>query len=342
MKKDYDLISWDSYRFQESSNNNWKLIDTVRTNWFVDDDGQMLPRGHLHFYRASYKDRWRATNALGQAQQRLASTEIYSMHNVVLSSGPNFVALHGVPYTNTFRAVFGGVETFPGGVSALPDSGSTVVEFFSAGTNALSSEQYFLTSQGEWIQVGGDEVTDLVQPSNFFCRGFSITLPSPLPDAYTNATAIDAELDVPLTAMVWSPILQVPTNGFAELVHTGSRTGRTIVSVYNLVALTLPVCAHPSEMRLLESGFVNGTRATSDQIYTMDTTTKTVRQGSTIYCDLDGVWRFMTNDGLVPGGYFAPNDVIVIVSKNGGVGGSWTWRYDPRHFYSLPTRWMAP
>ncbi len=342
VKKDYDLISWDSSRFQENSNNNWQLIDTVRTNWFVDDQGQMRARGQLHFYRASYKDRWRRTNTLGQVQRQLASEEVYSMHNVVLSSGPNFVALHGVPYTNTFRAVFGGVETFPGGASALPDSGSTLVEFFSPGTNALSSEQYFLSSGNEWIQIGGDEVTDVLQPSNFFCRGFSITLPSPLPDAYTNATAMDADLGMPLSAMVWSPILKVPTNGFEQVIQTGSRNGRTTVAVYNLVALTLPVCVHPSEMRLLESGFVNGTRSTSDQIYTIDTTTKTVRQGSTIYCDTEGIWRFLTNDGLVPGGFFAPNDVLVLVSKNDGVGGSWTWRYDPRHFYELPTRTMAP
>ena len=30
------------------------------------------------------------------------------------------VALHGVPYTNTFEAVFGGLENFPGGPSAMP------------------------------------------------------------------------------------------------------------------------------------------------------------------------------------------------------------------------------
>ncbi len=342
VSKDYDLISWDSYRFQENSNNQWKLVDTVRSNWFVDDGGQMKPRGQLRFYRASYKDRWRATNALGQAQRRVASEEVYAMHNVVLSPGPNFVSLHGIPYTNTFRAVFGGTETFPGGLSAMPDSGSTVVEFYNAGTNALSCEQYFLTADNQWLQVGGDEVTDVLQPSNFFCRGFSITLPNPLPDAYTNAIAYDANLGLTLPAMIWTPILEVPTNGLERVVYTGSHTGRTTVAMYNLVALTLPVCTHPSEMRLLESGFVNGNKSESDQIYTINTSTKTVREGSTIYCDPEGVWRFVTTDVEVPAGFFAPNDVLVIVSKNGGVGNSWTWRYHPAQYYSLPTRWMAP
>ena len=183
----------------------------------------------------------------------------------------------------------------------------------------------------------------MLQPSNFFCRGFSITLPDPLPAAYTNATATDANLGLDLSAMVWMPIMQVPTNSFFEqVIQTGSQAGRTTVNMYNLVALTLPVCAHPSEMNLIESGFVKGTRAESDQIYTINTSTKTVRQGSTIYCDPDGVWRFLSNDNLVPWGFFAPNDVIVLVSKNGGVGSSWTWTYSPDHFYHLPTRSMTP
>jgi uncharacterized repeat protein (TIGR01451 family) len=340
--KDYDLIHWDSSRFQESSNNQWQLVGTVRTNWFVDDGGQMLSRGQVRFYRASYKDRWRSTNALGQAQRRMASEEVYAMHNVVLSSGQNYVALHGIPVLNTFQAIFGGTETFPGGPSALPDSGSTVVEFYVAGTNAPTGEQYFLSSQGRWMQVGGGDVTDVVQPSNFFCRGFSITLPNPIPAAYTNASATDADSGVALPAMMWTPILQVPTNSFQQTIQTGSRSARTAVNMYNLVALTLPVCAHPSEMHLLESGFVNGPKATSDQIYTINTATKGVRQGSTMYCDANGVWRFVSGDGLVPWGFFAPNDVIVIVSRNGGLGNSWTWSYDARSFYAPPTRWMAP
>jgi len=142
--------------------------------------------------------------------------------------------------------------------------------------------------------------------------------------------------------MVWSPITQVPTNGFSHVIETGERSGRVVKNMYNLVGLNLPVRAHPAEMNLLESGFVNGYSSTSDHIYTIDTSTKTVRQGSTIYCDPDGVWRFVSSDTVVPWGYFAPNDVIVIVSRNGGIGNSWTWQYNPTNFYNLPTRWMEP
>jgi hypothetical protein len=66
-----------------------------------------------------------------------------------------------------------------------------------------------------------------------------------------------------------------------------------------------------------------------------------VLSGSTIYCDANGTWRFVADNSLVPAGYFKPNDVIVIVSRNGGLGHQWTWTYHPTNFYALPTRSMG-
>ena len=345
--KDYDLIRWDAARFQESSNNQWQLVDTVRSNWFVDDGGQMKTRGQLRFYRASYKNRWKQTNDLSLPQRPMASEEVYALHNVVLSGGPNFVALHGLPYTNTMQGVFGGLENFPGGPTALPDSGSTRVEFYAPGTNALTTEQYWLNSSGHWLQVGGSDVTSTLMGPEFFNRGFAITLPYPLPTNYVTTTALDYNhLDeygdpIHVPAMVWSPILQVPTNGFSQTIYTGSQSGRVTRAVFNLVALRLPVAVHPGQMRLLESGFVNGLRGISDEIYTLNTTTKDVLDGSTIYCDTNQVWRYMASDNPVPAEYFKPNDIIVIVSKNRVGDGSWTWAYHPSQFYTIPNRWMG-
>lgn len=347
VSKEYDLISWDAIRFQESTNNRWQLVDTVRSNWFVDDGGLAKTRGQMRFYRASYKNRWRTTNEIGLAQRPMASEEVYAVHNVVLSGGPNFVALHGVPYANTLEGVFGGLENFPGGESALPEAGSTRVEFYSAGTNALASDQYWLNTSGRWIQMGGEDVTTNVQSPDFFSRGFSITLPDPLPEAYATTTALDYnQLDtngqpVVVAAMVWSPIAQVPTNGFSQTIATGTRSTRPATLVYNVAVLRLPVAAHPSEMNLLESGFVNGRRGVGDEIYTLNTATKDVLGGTTLYCDEEGVWRFVGTDTLVPWGYFMPNDVIVIVSRNWVGNGSWTWTYHPASFYDLPSRWMG-
>ncbi len=56
-------------------------------------------------------------------------------------------------------------------------------------------------------------------------RRFSITLPDPLPTNYVRTTALDynrmgtngAALSVP--AMIWSPIAQVPTNSFSQVIR---------------------------------------------------------------------------------------------------------------------------
>jgi hypothetical protein len=113
--------------------------------------------------------------------------------------------------------------------------------------------------------------------------------------------------------------------------------------VYNLTALRLPVAAHPSEMRLLECGFVRAANyADGDIIYTINTSTKDVLSGRGIWCDNNGVWRFADqNSGVVPAAYFKPNDVIIIVSRNKVGSGSWLWTYSPTNFYTLPTRWMG-
>lgn len=352
VKKDYDLIYWDASSFRESAQNEWKLLGTVRSNWFVDDGGQGRKRGNLRFYRASYKDRWRKTRLDGTnvvAQRPIASEEIYAQHNVVMSPGQNFMALHGVPYSNTFEAVFGGTETFPGNDTAL---NATKVEFFTPGMSAMSTEQYYLNAEGRWFEMGtgGQDVTTNMMSTNFFNRGFSITLPEPLPEAYVVTNAQDwNQLDennqaAVVDAMIWSPIAQVPTNAFSQLIHCGSHTTRPDWSetlVYNAVALRLPVAAHPSNMRLLESGFVSGRRGSGDEIYTMNTATKSPLQNTKIYCDPEGIWRFTRNNGLVPYNFFQPNDVIVIISRNWVGTGSWTWTYHPNHFYTLPNRWMG-
>jgi hypothetical protein len=351
VRKDYDLVYWDAGRFQESPANKWNLAGSVRTNWFVDDAGLFRPRGQIRFFRASYKDRWRTNRTEiidGQTvvvpQRPLASEEVYAIHNVILSGGPNYVALHGEPYTNTFASIFGGVENFPGGGTLHPQSGSTVIEFFSPGTNALLSQAFFLNSSNRWMRMdgGGDDVTDTPMPTNFFSRGFSIHLPDPVPEPYAVTNAFDYEQKNPdgtykqVPAMVWSPIVQVPTNNFMQQIHGGNR--RPNILVYNVAALRLPVAAHPSELNL--TGFVGGPRGQSDELYTFNTSTKAVRQ-DVIYRDEQGVWRFVASNSLVPWGYLKPNDIIVIVSRNGGVDSSWWWYYGPGDFYQLPDRWMG-
>ena len=352
--KDYDLIYWDDGSFDESSNTIWSLVGTIRTNWFTDAPGQDLglagDRGAMRFYRASYKDRWQRTNVVtGLPQRPIASEDVYALHNVILSEGNNFVALHGQPYTNTFLGVFGNdTNIWPAGASAA--AGATKVEFYTAGSNAVVSSVYFFGTDANWYLSGsGSPVTTTLQTNGFFTRGFSITLPTNLLGrGYATTNAWDFDRDVAVDALVWHPVLKVPTNGpgggsYTYTISCGKR-GRTIndppVRVYNMVALNLPVAAHPSELGF-PTNFTKDTANFADEIYTWDTTQKKVRDGSTIYQDASGVWRFVTGNGAVPWDYFKPNDVLVIVSKNGGLGNTWTWTYHPTNFYTLPTRWMG-
>ena len=332
----------------------------------MDDGGQFRKRGDIRFYRASYKDRWKRSRQDGEAtvpQRPLVSEEVFALHNVVLSGGQNFTGIHGVPYTNTFRGVFGGLETFPGGGTVNPAAGSTVVEFFTPGINAPVSEQYYLGSDDRWRRVGDNwDVTTNMMASNFFSRGFSINLPDPVPAPYATTLAADKQQGLTnLPAMIWSPIMQVPTNGFSQVISNGQLAvygggGRTNVltpevRMYNVATLRLPVSAHPNELNLVgPSRFTGGAKGSSDEIYTMDTETKGMRDGSTIYYDtLMTVpanenyrrWKFTKNDDPVPQGYFKPNDVIVIISRNGGLGSYWVWNYNPGMFYALPTRSMG-
>ena len=76
----------------------------------------------------------------------------------------------------------------------------------------------------------------------------------------------------------------------------------------------------------------------------MNTATKSPLWNTKIYCDTNAVWRFTVNNGTVPGNFFQPNDVIVIISRNGGLGNTWIWNYHPGHFYpnaKLPDRWLG-
>ena len=139
--------------------------------------------------------------------------------------------------------------------------------------------------------------------------------------------------------MVWHPILRVPTNGFAHTVACGVQNTSTTNLMYNVLALDLPVAVHPSQLNL-PTNFTKGTFRNADMLYTLDTTTKDVRDGKIMYCNGATNWLFLDNTA-VPAGYFKPNDVIVIVSRNGGVGNTWQWTYHPTNFYALPTRWMG-
>jgi hypothetical protein len=350
--KEYDLIRFDSASFNETATSVWSRVDTVQSNWFTDAPGldsglNPADRGRMRFYRASYRDRWQRTNVVtGLKQRPLASEEVYALHSLVISEGVNYVGLHGRPYTNTFAGVFGtDTNLWPAGPSAA--AGATRIEFFVPSTNPVASATYYFATDANWYQSGNPSpVTGVLQESNFFNRGFSITLPTNLTGrGFATTNAWDEDNETNIAAMVWHPILQVPTNGV--ITHTVACGHHDYGSgefspAYTLVALNLPVSAHPSQFNF-PTNFYRGPKDIADRIYTWDTLNKAVRSDTYIYCNASNQWRFTSGAGTtpVPTNYFKPNDVIVIQSLNGGLGNTWEWSYHPTNFYNLPTRWMG-
>ena len=339
--KEYDLIYRDANSFSERPTNVWSAVGTVQSNWFTDapglDQGLGSDRGRMRLYRASYKDRWKTNNVVsGLPQRPLASEEVYALHGVVLSQGRNHVGLHGVPYTNTFAGVFGtDTNVWPAGASAA--AGATKVEFYSPGTNAPVSAVYFFGNDANWYQESPlVKVTTNLQAANFFERPFSITLPTNLvARGYTTNYVYDSTTTNWVPAVTWHPILRVPTNGFTHTVACGT----TNAPMYNVLSLNLPVSVGPALLNL-PTNFTKGIQRVADNLYIVDTVTKEPRDGKIVYCNGSGSWLFLDNTA-VPNNYFKPNDMIVLVSKNGGIGNTWQWTYHPTNFYALPTRWMG-
>ena len=281
----YSLVYRDGYAFEETNTlttldaagrevPGWGRIagNSISNNFYADPDSEMLafPRGKMRFYRATYAGREFATNGIVP----LASEEVYALHNVKLSQGRNFVALHGVPYTNTFAGVFGTDTTFWPAGSTMADA--TRVEFFDGlhGTNTVASGTYWFGTGGKWYQGNGTgtEVTDTEQAADFFTRGFAINLPERSSGFYATNTVDIVETVVTSTStnlsttsvpvFEWAPILQMPTNdaehAFTSTVHCGTwsthTVGRKVYTSYTgvdtFVAFRAPVSVHPSQLGL--------------------------------------------------------------------------------------------
>jgi autotransporter-associated beta strand protein len=347
VSKQYDLIYRDASSFNELGNETWHMAGsdastnsgTSRTNWNYQTDAGLETPNRLRFFRASYHDRWQDTKpGTGEKQYPLASEEVYSMNNVVLSEGFNYVSLQGVPWTNTFEGVFGtDTDMWPGGVSG--SDSAVQVAFFAPGTTETTNEWFFFGSDGRWYDSQTNNVTTNLQPAGFFARPFSLTMPDA--DAawwdehgdYEGATYGSKKVK----AMLWHPIMQVPTNSPRAAAQTVVKTAKT----YNLLSLNLPVSVHPGALGLVESGMcASDDPRAADKLYTIDPATKQVRYGSMMYCDSKGTWHWVKGQGEVSGAVIRPNDMLVILSS-GNAAGDWTWTYTPSNFYKLPNRHMG-
>ena len=345
VKKEYDFIYRDAPGFSEEGTEQWNLVGTVKTNWNYQTDGMdRVDDDSLRFFRASYAGRW-------QGAYPLASEEVYSMNNVVLSEGFNYVSLQGVPYTNTFRGVFGtDTDMWPGSTTALDRDKATRIEFYQAGPRAAVESWYFFGTDGKWYTSKGNNVTDTLQPDGFFAKPFGIVLPHAVTNKAGEVTegwwldhseyaGAKASASKSVHAMLWHPILQVPTNGPSDGVFAQTVDGTK--DVYNTLSLNLPVAVHPRQLGLVECGMhASDNPWDADKLYSIDPATKEVRGASMMYCDAKGTWRWAKNQLEVTGPEIKPNDMLVLISS-GNAPKSWTWEYTPAQFYTLPDRHMG-
>ena len=258
VKRDYDLIEMDGARFNESTNNEWQLVQTVKSDWFADAEGLTNGPTQMRFYRAAYKDRWRPTVTVTNgtttnvtSQRPLMSEDVYAMSAVKLTEGVNFVSLHGYPYTNTLAGLFGEGEaalaTWPTGENTWDMTQVMLYGTVGLGEtdgDVLADTTYGLDTNGTWWTMGWKTTGDVTEftkleevgtnalDSRFFTHGFGIQLPElgasfkEFETNVVNQATIGTNTVLTNTTvgvMTWHPILRVPTNG----VPTGEGTPGT-------------------------------------------------------------------------------------------------------------------
>lgn len=361
VKRDYDLIYWDAASFNESSNNTWFLISTVRSNWFTDAGALTNAATRLRFYRAAYKDRWRTVNPTTTLHQRpLVSEDVYAMSAVQLTEAANYVSLHGYAYTNTIAGIFGtDTNIWPAGEDATE---STRIESYAQGSHGAATNEtprpaqsYWLGIDGAWHDSVGANANNVID-TNLFLYGCNIVLPS-LSEAQrqfaiTNGTQV-------LGGIYWHPILRVPTNNIIEVIQGQTQPSEefTVVikrgstrtgAAWNFCSFMLPVQCHPSKLGLEETDFTPSSGTTLDAkcsiLYAYDSLGKKVRAGSGMFLGSDGQWHSIYNGSVIYGTPFRVNDVLIIVERNPlrtRADDFYEWTYKPSDFYSFPTRWSG-
>ena len=360
VKRDYDLIFWDASSFNESPDNTWSLVGTVRSNWFTDAGALTNSPTRLRFYRAAYKDRWRTINpTTGLEQRPLVSEDVYAMSAVQLTEEANYVSLHGYAYTNTLAGIFGTDPTiWPADEDATE---STRIESYAQGARgAVASNElprpartYWLGSDGIWYDSNNQNANDMID-TNLFLYGCNIVLPTLSAEqrqfAVTNGSRV-------LGGIYWHPILRVPTNNIIEEIQGQAQPGEEFTIViqpgggrrgasWNFCSFMLPVQCHPSALGLESTEFTPSKSTRLDEtcsiLYAYDSLGKKVRSGSGMFLGSDGQWRSIYGSFAPIQGYpFRVNDVLIIVERNAAKTAAWEWIYRASDFYEFPTRWSG-
>jgi len=297
--REYDLISVDNSYYS----NFYASAYTLRANGWSNRLTDVAPPSPsvMRFYRASGHDQWRNDRATP-----VASEEVYVAKKIELYPGRNWLALPGVPDSNTMANVFG--KNLPAGSSPLD---STRVTWYNRSKTATSTGYVWLCA-------------------------------APLQWSYTNGVSAD-NMRVPLQD---GCIVEIPTNRpvstFVFLGRIPTNTSKQWIRCCtnkNFISFGVPAYMHPRDMNLTNSGFKGhaSTPIRSDQILKYNKATGATYPYNAWFRLSDQTWRL--NDASrtpVPEGFYGPDDALVIITYASTSDWMWTNRLP----YTLPTRYL--
>lgn len=304
----YDLLYVDSRNFVDALSNSWALAVRGNTSMLVDTGGinrvppHELPNGTLRFYRISAPGFW-------EDNPRRASEEVGILNRVEVKLQQNWIALPGIPHTNSVMACFG--EALPRGALSAD---AAKLSWFERTADAEVTNTVWLAENGD----GGEWFSAYPEPDSK-ANG----QPAPLMQG--------AALDLPEGHESSSFIFmgQLPRSAQTQTIMGGVQ--------YSLISARLPRHLHPSEMGLVESGFTGSfTPGLSDLLWKLDRSQQFVTE-LLWYDNIKEQW-FTTNGQNVPQDYFSPNDAIVVLTR----GSSVNWEWEGTIPYTLPNTRMSP
>jgi uncharacterized repeat protein (TIGR01451 family) len=308
----YDLLYVDAPSFHDNLKGQWQLAQRSTEPFFTDAGGEgrlapnQLPNHIVRFYRISAPGFW-------EQPPRRASADVAALNNVHLHPGQNWVRSWGVPFTNYLGAIMNHMLPSGGG---LIDSAK--IAWRQRGPTPIEVAKEIWLADGErkeWVYSIPEEMTDQLAEYDPLAveNGFTVDLPTNIPMVY------------------WVMVYRVPTNEVIQVLPAGN--------TYSLISPFTPESLHPSQLNLIEAGFVGGGNPVfSDWMWKYDRASQKV-PNVIWYRTTDQTWRFnSTGYPEVPTNYFSPNDAIVIQTRRATHDIIWT----NRPWYNPPTRDMNP
>ncbi len=314
---EYDIIFAESPEFGLFMTNKWEHMSTVRSSFYVDEGNvEIDPPGDINpdvmrFYRASPKGTW-----MTNRPSRLASEEVYVLKKIPLEAGQNWISLPGLPDYNTVKDVFR--DELPAGTSGN-DTNASKIMWYAPGSEEVCTQSVYQLSGGYWhfdlpTEKQGQTADFEELPLD---HGFVVKVPVPTEFLFIGRVPFEPQ----------------PARTFGR-----PQPGQTN---YVLISFNQPRRAHPSELGLLEAGFLGAPFpkwGAHDMIWKIDEVNQ-IPDEYIYYSTWHSKWMTMGNEP-VPPGYFGPDESFVLVRPYTPFSKDIVWTNNL--LYKIPTKNINP